>query len=261
MSGYEYILTEQRGAVTLITLNRPQALNALNSGVLEELITAFAAFEADPAQRCAVLTGAGEKAFAAGADIKEMADKPAADFFADDFFSRWTSHLVKATRKPWIAAVNGFALGGGCELAMMADFIIASENAKFGQPEIKLGVAPGMGGSQRLTRAIGKAKAMEMCLTGRMMGAEEAERSGLVARVVPLASLVEEAVKTAAEIAAMPPLAAIANKEMVNAAFETGLDQGVLIERRIFQVLTATEDKAEGMAAFIEKRTGVWTGK
>ena len=261
MSGYEHILTETRGAVTLITLNRPQALNALNSSVLEELIVAFAAFEADPAQRCAVLTGAGEKAFAAGADIKEMADKPAADFFAEDFFSRWTSHLVKATRKPWIAAVNGFALGGGCELAMMADFIIASENARFGQPEIKLGVAPGMGGSQRLTRAVGKSKAMEMCLTGRMMGAEEAERSGLVARVVPLASLIEEAVKTATEIAAMPPLAAIANKEMVNAAFDTGLDQGVLIERRIFQVLTATEDKAEGMAAFIEKRPGVWKGK
>ena len=261
MSGYEHILTETRGAVTLITLNRPQALNALNSSVLEELITAFAAFEADPSQRCAVLTGAGEKAFAAGADIKEMAEKPAAEFYSQDFFSRWTSHLVKATRKPWIAAVNGFALGGGCELAMMADFIIASENARFGQPEIKLGVAPGMGGSQRLTRAIGKAKAMEMCLTGRMMGAEEAERAGLVARVVPLAALVEEAVKTAAEIAAMPPLAAIANKEMVNAAFETTLDQGLLIERRIFQVLTATQDKAEGMAAFIEKRQGVWQGK
>ena len=258
---YESILVEERGAVTLITLNRPQALNALNSSVLEELIDAFAKFEADPSQGCAVLTGSGEKAFAAGADIKEMAEKPAADFYAADFFSRWTSHLVKTTRKPWIAAVNGFALGGGCELAMMADFIIASENARFGQPEIKLGVAPGMGGSQRLTRAIGKAKAMEMCLTGRMMGAEEAERSGLVARVVSLASLVDEAVKTATEIAAMPPLAAIANKEMVNAAFETTLDQGLLIERRIFQVLTATEDKAEGMAAFIEKRPGVWKGK
>lgn len=258
---YETILVEQRGAVTLITLNRPQALNALNSSVLEELIDAFAKFEADPAQRCAVLTGSGEKAFAAGADIKEMAEKPAAEFYGQDFFSRWTSHLVKATRKPWIAAVNGFALGGGCELAMMADIIIASENARFGQPEIKLGVGPGMGGSQRLTRAIGKSKAMEMCLTGRMMGAEEAERSGLVSRVVPLASLVDEAVKLAAEIAAMPPLAAIANKEMVNAAFETTLDQGLLMERRIFQVLTATEDKAEGMAAFIEKRPGVWKGK
>lgn len=258
---YETILVEQRDAVTLITLNRPQALNALNAKVLEELIIAFAAFEADASQRCAVLTGSGEKAFAAGADIKEMSDKPAADFYAQDFFARWTSHVVKTTRKPWIAAVNGFALGGGCELAMMADFIIASENAKFGQPEIKLGVGPGMGGSQRLTRAIGKAKAMEMCLTGRMMGAEEAERSGLVARVVPLASLVEEALKTATDIAAMPLLATIANKEMVNAAFETTLDQGLLMERRIFQVLTATEDKAEGMAAFIEKRPGVWTGK
>ena len=152
---YETILVETRGPVTLITLNRPQSLNALNSVVLEDLIAAFAAFEGDPSQRCAVLTGAGEKAFAAGADIKEMADKPAADFYALDFFARWTSHLVKTTRKPWIAAVNGFALGGGCELAMMADFIIASENAKFGQPEIKLGVAPGMGGAQRLTRAIG----------------------------------------------------------------------------------------------------------
>jgi enoyl-CoA hydratase len=258
---YENILVEMRGAVTLITLNRPQSLNALNSSVLEELIDAFAKFEGDETQGCAVLTGAGEKAFAAGADIKEMADKPAADFFAQDFFSRWTSHLVKATRKPWIAAVNGFALGGGCELAMMADIIIASENAKFGQPEIKLGVGPGMGGSQRLTRAIGKSKAMEMCLTGRMMGAEEAERAGLVSRVAPLASLIDEAVKMAAEIAAMPPLAAIANKEMVNAAFEMTLDQGLLMERRIFQVLTATADKAEGMTAFIEKRPGVWKGK
>ena len=258
---YETILTEQQGAVTLITLNRPQALNALNTQVLEELITAFAAFEADPSQRCAVLTGSGEKAFAAGADIKEMADKPAADFYAGDFFARWSSHLVKATRKPWIAAVNGFALGGGCEVAMMADFIIASDTAKFGQPEIKLGVGPGMGGSQRLTRAVGKAKAMELCLTGRMMDAAEAERSGLVARVVPLADLLAEAMKTAAAIAAMPPLAAIANKEMVNAAFETTLDQGLLFERRLFQVLAATEDRAEGMAAFIAKRPGVWKGR
>ena len=258
---YETIMTETRGAVTLITLNRPQALNALNSQVLEELIAAVAAYEADPSQRCAVLTGAGERAFAAGADIKEMADKPAAEFYSGDFFSRWTSHLVKTTRKPWIAAVNGFALGGGCELAMMADFIIAADTAKFGQPEIKLGVGPGMGGSQRLTRAIGKAKAMEMCLTGRMMDAAEAERSGLVARVVPLASLIDETMKTANAIAAMPPLAAIANKEMVNAAFETTLDQGLLMERRIFQILTATEDKREGMAAFIEKRPGNWSGQ
>ena len=181
---YETLLVEQRGAVTLVTLNRPQALNALNSGVLDDLIAAFAAFEADAGQRCAILTGSGDKAFAAGADIKEMADKPAADFYLEDFFSKWTSDFVKKVRKPWIAAVNGFALGGGCELAMMADFIIASDKAKFGQPEIKLGVAPGMGGSQRLTRAIGKAKAMEMCLTGRMMDGAEAERSGLVARVV-----------------------------------------------------------------------------
>ena len=258
---YETISVEQRDAVTLITLNRPQALNALNSQVLEELIAAFAAFEADPGQRCAVLTGSGDKAFAAGADIKEMSDKPAADFYLDDFFSRWTSHLVKAVRKPWIAAVNGFALGGGCELAMMADFIIASDKAKFGQPEINLGVAPGMGGSQRLTRAVGKAKAMEMCLTGRMMGAEEAERANLVARVVPHDSLVEEAMKTAATIASKPPMAAIANKEMVNAAFETSLDQGLVIERRIFQILAASEDKAEGMAAFIEKREGKWKGR
>ncbi|MBB4613117.1 enoyl-CoA hydratase-related protein [Novosphingobium taihuense] len=258
---YETILVEQKGAVTLITLNRPQALNALNSQVLAELIEAFAAYEADASQRCAVLTGSGEKAFAAGADIKEMSDKPAADFYNEDFFSKWTSHLVKTTRKPWIAAVNGFALGGGCELAMMADFIIASENAKFGQPEIKLGVAPGMGGSQRLTRAVGKAKAMDMCLTGRMMDAAEAERSGLVTRVVPLADLLADALKTAETIAAMPPMAAVANKEMVNAAFETTLDQGLLFERRVFQILTASEDKAEGMKAFIEKRPGVWKGR
>ncbi|MGE8132979.1 enoyl-CoA hydratase-related protein [Novosphingobium subterraneum] len=261
MAEYETILVEQKGAVTLITLNRPQALNALNSQVLAELIEAFADYEADASQRCAVLTGAGEKAFAAGADIKEMSEKPAADFYNEDFFSKWTSHLVKTTRKPWIAAVNGFALGGGCELAMMADFIIASENARFGQPEIKLGVAPGMGGSQRLTRAVGKAKAMDMCLTGRMMDAAEAERSGLVTRVVPLADLLADALKTAETIAAMPPMAAVANKEMVNAAFETTLDQGLLFERRVFQILTASEDKAEGMKAFIEKRPGVWKGR
>ena len=258
---FETILVEQRGAVTLMTLNRPQALNALNTQVLEDLIVAFAAFEADPSQRCAVLTGSGEKAFAAGADIKQMADMSTAEFYSTDFFSRWTSHIVKAVRKPWIAAVNGFALGGGCELAMMSDFIIASDNAKFGQPEIKLGVAPGMGGSQRLTRAIGKAKSMEMCLTGRMMGAVEAEATGLVARVVPLADLLADALKTAETIAAMPPLAAMANKEMVNAAFETTLEQGILFERRAFQVLTATQDKAEGMAAFIEKRPGNFTGQ
>lgn len=258
---YETITTETRGAVTLITLNRPKALNALNAQILEELIQAFETYQTDDGQRCAVLTGSGEKAFAAGADIKEMADKPMADFYAEDFFSRWTSHIVKAVRKPWIAAVNGFALGGGCELAMMADFILASDSAKFGQPEIKLGVAPGMGGSQRLTRAVGKSKAMEMCLTGRMMDAEEAERAGLVARIVPAADLLDEAMKSAAAIAAMPPLAAMVNKEMVNAAYETTLDQGLLHERRLFQILTGTQDKAEGMAAFIEKREGQWKGR
>jgi enoyl-CoA hydratase len=258
---YETILTETRGAVTLITLNRPEALNALNGQVLDDLIAAFAAYESDDSQRCAVLTGSGEKAFAAGADIKEMADKEAADFYLEDFFAKWTSHVVEAVRKPWIAAVNGFALGGGCELAMMADFILASDQAKFGQPEIKLGVAPGMGGSQRLTRAVGKSKAMEMCLTGRMMGAEEAESAGLVARVVPHDELMTEAMKTATTIAGMPPMAAIVNKEMVNAAFETDLAQGIRHERRLFQILSASEDKAEGMAAFIEKRAGVWKGR
>ena len=258
---YETITVEQRDAVTLITLNRPKALNALNSKVLEELIDAFAAYQADDSQLCAVLTGSGDKAFAAGADIKEMSEKEAADFYLEDFFAPWTSEIVKKTRKPWIAAVNGFALGGGCELAMMADFIIASENAKFGQPEIKLGVAPGMGGSQRLTKAVGKSKAMEMCLTGRMMDAEEAERSNLVARVAPHDQLLDEAMKIAKQIASMPPMAAIANKEMVNAAFETGLDQGLIVERRIFQILAASEDKSEGMAAFVEKREGQWKGR
>ena len=257
---YDTILVEQRDAVTLITLNRPQALNALSSHVLKDLSAAFAAYDADPSQRCAVLTGSGDKAFAAGADIKEMVDKDAADFFLQDFFSGWQTGVV-ATRKPWIAAVNGFALGGGCELAMMADYIIAADSARFGQPEIKLGVAPGMGGSQRLTRAIGKSKAMEMCLTGRNMKADEAERAGLVSRVVPLESLLDEALKMAETIAAMAPLAAMMNKEMVNVAFETTLEQGLVAERRMFQVLTATEDKAEGMAAFVEKRPGNWKGR
>ncbi|MCW1403018.1 enoyl-CoA hydratase-related protein [Novosphingobium sp. MW5] len=258
---YETILTEQRGPVTLITINRPQALNALNTQVLDELIDAFAKFEADETQLCAVLTGSGDKAFVAGADIKEMVEKDAVDFYKHDFFSKWTSHIVHAVRKPWIAAVNGFALGGGCEVAMMADFIIASEKARFGQPEIKLGVVPGMGGSQRLTKAVGKSKAMDMCLTGRMMDAAEAERSGLVSRVVPHEELLDAALKAAAEIAAMPPLAAIANKELVNAAFETTLEHGLLHERRVFQITVATADKAEGMSAFVEKRPGVWQGR
>ena len=259
MADYETILVEQHDAVTLIRLNRPQALNALNAQVLKDLIAAFAAYDADPSQHCAVLTGS-EKAFAAGADIKEMSDKTAADFYLEDFFAEWTSR-VTATRKPWIAAVAGFALGGGCELAMMADFIIAADTAKFGQPEIKLGVAPGMGGSQRLTRAVGKAKAMEMCLTGRMMDAAEAERASLVAHVVPAADLIDDALKTAAVIAKMPPMAAMINKELVNIAFETGLNQGIVTERRLFQILVATEDKKEGMAAFVEKRPGVWKGR
>lgn len=255
---YETLIVEQRGAVTLITLNRPQALNALNSQLLADLISAFAAFDADDSQRCAVLTGS-EKAFAAGADIKEMASQSFADMYGSNFFAGYDK--VTATRKPWIAAVNGFALGGGCELAMMADFIIAGDNAKFGQPEIKLAVTPGMGGSQRLTRAIGKAKAMEMCLTGRMMDAAEAERSGLVAKVVPSADLIDEAVKTAEAIAAMAPLAALATKEMVNAAFETTLQQGVVFERRLFHGLFGSADQKEGMAAFVEKRPGKWTGR
>jgi enoyl-CoA hydratase len=261
MAGYDTILVERRGAVTLVTLNRPEALNALSSAVLEDLIAAFAAFEADDAQRCAVVTGAGPKAFAAGADIREMADKPMAEFYTSDTFARWQSHLVKAVRKPWIAAVNGFALGGGCELAMMADILIAADTAKFGQPEIRLGVVPGMGGSQRLTRAVGKAKAMDLILTGRMMDAAEAERAGLVARVVPAAELLDEALKAAEAIAAMPPLATLAAKELVNAAFETTLEQGVVLERRLFHMLAGTEDKAEGMAAFLEKRAAVWKGR
>ncbi|MGH6614674.1 enoyl-CoA hydratase [Sphingomonas sp.] len=258
MATYETLLVEQRDAVTLITLNRPQALNALNNQVLGELVAAMTAYDADDSQHCAVLTGS-EKAFAAGADIKEMAGQSFADMFSGNYFAGW--ERFTATRKPIIAAVAGFALGGGCELAMMCDFILAADTAKFGQPEIKLGVGPGMGGSQRLTRAIGKAKAMEMCLTGRMMGAEEAERAGLVSRVIPAAELLDEALKTAATIAGMAPLAALANKEMVNAAFETGLAQGIQFERRLFHALFGTADQKEGMAAFVEKRPGNWTGK
>lgn len=255
---YETLLIETHGAVTLVRLNRPQALNALNSQVLADLIAALAAYDADPSQRCLVLTGS-EKAFAAGADIKEMQPLGFSAMYGGNHFGGY-DHVV-ATRKPWFAAVSGFALGGGCELAMMADFILAADSAKFGQPEINLGVAPGMGGSQRLTRAVGKSKAMEMVLTGRFMGAEEAERAGLVARIVPKESLIAEALKTATEIAAKPPLAAIANKEMVNAAFETTLTQGISFERKLFFGLTATQDKVEGMSAFIEKRPGVWTGE
>jgi len=261
MAEYETLLVEQRGGVTLITLNRPQALNALNSTVLKELIAAMAAFEADDSQGCVVLTGSGDKAFAAGADIAEMAVMESTEFYAKAFFDGWQKDIAGKSRKPWIAAVNGFALGGGCELAMMADMIIASEKAKFGQPEIKLGVAPGMGGTQRLTRAIGKAKAMDLCLTGRMMDAAEAEKSGIVARILPVEGFVDAVVAIAAEIAAMPRLAAMLNKEMVNVAFETTLEQGLLFERRTWSILAATEDKVEGMKAFVEKRPAVWKGR
>jgi len=258
MVPYDTLLVETQGAVTLVRLNRPEAMNALNPKVLEELITAFAAYDADQDQRCLVLTGS-DKAFAAGADIKAMRDKGFSAMYGENFFAGFEQ--VTRTRKPWIAAVAGFALGGGCELAMMADIMIVADNARFGQPEIKLGVAPGMGGSQRLTRAVGKAKAMDMCLTGRIMDAVEAERANLCSKIVPLADLLDEAMKMAAMIAAMPPLAAIANKEMVNAAFETVLATGILFERRLFNGLCATEDKAEGMTAFVEKRSGNWTGR
>jgi len=258
MSDFNTILVEKRGAVTLVTLNRPQALNALNSEVLRDLITVFTAYDDDDGQRCLVLTGS-EKAFAAGADIKEMSGQGFAEMYSSDFFAGWEK--VTATRKPWLAAVAGYALGGGCEVAMMADFIIAADSAKFGQPEIKLGVTPGMGGSQRLAQAVGRAKAMEMCLTGRMMNAEEAERAGLVSRIVPASSLIDEALKTAEAIAAMPPLAAIAVKEMINAAQELPLTQGIRFERRLFHGLFGTEDQKEGMAAFVEKRPGNWKGR
>ena len=258
MPDYETILVERHDAVTLITLNRPQALNALNAQVLADLIAALAAFDADATQGCAVLTGSA-KAFAAGADIKEMAEMDFAAMYGSNHFAGYET--ITRTRKPVIAAVAGYALGGGCELAMMCDFILAADTAKFGQPEVKLGVTPGMGGSQRLTRAVGKAKAMEMCLTGRMMDAEEAERAGLVSRIVPAAGLIEEAMKTAATIAGMAPLAVKANKEMVDAAFETNLAQGVQFERRLFHGLFGTADQKEGMAAFVEKRPGNWTGR
>jgi enoyl-CoA hydratase len=258
MSDYETLLVERRDAVTLVTLNRPQALNALNGRLLSELLEVVAAFDVDPGQRCAVITGSA-KAFAAGADIKEMQAQGFADMYGADFFAGWDAFT--RTRKPIVAAVAGYALGGGCELAMMCDVILAADTAKFGQPEIKLGVSPGMGGSQRLARAVGKAKAMEMVLTGRMMDAAEAERAGLVSRIVPADDLIEEAMRTAAAIAGMAPLAAVANKEMVNAAFETPLAMGVQFERRLFHGLFGTADQKEGMAAFVEKRPGNWTGK
>jgi enoyl-CoA hydratase len=248
---YETILTETRGKVGLITLNRPKALNALNSTVLAEVLAALNAFEADPGIGAIVITGS-EKAFAAGADIKEMQPKSFAEAYMEDFFAGWEG--LTRIRKPIVAAVAGYALGGGCELAMMCDFILAADSAKFGQPEITLGVMPGMGGSQRLTRFVGKSKAMEMCLTGRMMDAEEAERSGLVSRIVPAADLVEEALKVAARIAGFSLPAAMMVKEAVNRAYEMTLSEGLRFERRVFHSMFALADQKEGMAAFVEKR-------
>ena len=248
---YENIIVETRGKVGLIRLNRPQALNALNRALVADLSHALDAFEADQNIGCMVITGS-EKAFAAGADIKEMADKTFADAFLGDFAANW--ERAATVRKPVIAAVAGFALGGGCELAMQCDMIIAADNAKFGQPEIKLGIVPGIGGTQRFTRAVGKAKAMDIVLTGRMMDVEEAERAGLVARIVPLASLIDEAVKVAETIASMSLPSVLGAKEAVNRAFETSLAEGVRFERRVFHSLFATADQKEGMAAFIAKR-------
>jgi enoyl-CoA hydratase len=248
---YETLLTETRGAVALITLNRPKALNALNSTVMAELTEALSAFGKDDAIGAIVLTGS-EKAFAAGADIKEMQDIDFVEAYVNDFISGWEA--IAATRKPMIAAVSGFALGGGCELAMMCDFIIASETAKFGQPEITLGVIPGMGGSQRLTRAVGKAKAMDMVMTGRMMDVAEAERAGLVSRIVSPERLIDEAVEAAAKIASFPRAAVLMAKEAVSRSFETTLAEGLRFERRLFHSLFATADQKEGMAAFVEKR-------
>ena len=255
---YENLIVETADAVTLIRLNRPAALNALNAALMDELTAALDLAEADPEVRCIVITGS-ERAFAAGADIKEMAGKSYPDVFKEDFITRnW--ERAASCRKPVIAAVAGYALGGGCELAMMCDFIIAADTAKFGQPEITIGVSPGAGGTQRLTRFIGKAKAMDMVLTGRMMDAAEAERCALVSRVVPAADLVATALETARKIAALSPNAVMMTKEMVNAAYETPLSQGVKLERRLFHSLFAFADQKEGMAAFVEKRPAKFTG-
>jgi enoyl-CoA hydratase len=255
---FENIIVETKGRVGIIRLNRPQALNALNRALIAELIQAIDAYEADEKIGCLLITG-NEKAFAAGADIKEMADKTFIEAYLGNFCADWDR--AARARKPVVAAVAGFALGGGCELAMQCDLIIAADNAKFGQPEIKLGVIPGIGGTQRLTRAIGKAKAMDMILTGRMMDAAEAERSGLVARVVPAAILMEEAMKVADTIANMSLPSVLAGKEAVNAALETSLAEGVRFERRIFHSLFATQDQKEGMKAFVEKRKPDWKNK
>ena len=248
----EFILSEKKGRVGLITLNRPKALNALCAQLVEEMAVAIDAFEADPEVGCLMLAG-GEKAFAAGADIKEMLSKSYMDVYMQDFITEnW--ERAASCRKPIIAAVRGYALGGGCEVAMMCDLIIAGDDAKFGQPEINLGTIPGGGGTQRLTRAVGKSKAMDMCLTGRMMGAEEAERSGLVTKVVPADSLLEEALKLADSIAEKSLPIAMICKEAVDRAYETTLSEGVRFERRVFHSTFATEDQKEGMAAFAEKR-------
>jgi len=255
---YETILLETHGRVGLITLNRPQALNALNAQIVSELNQALDGFEADSNIGCIVLTGS-KKAFAAGADIKEMAELTYPQIYIDDLFS--DSDRVANRRKPIIAAVNGFALGGGCELALMCDFILAGDNARFGQPEINLGVLPGMGGTQRLTRAVGKAKAMEMCLSGRLIDAVEAERCGIVARIVPSDELLDEALKVAALIAKKSLPIAMMVKESVNRAFEVSLAEGVRFERRVFHAAFATQDQKEGMAAFIAKREAEFQGK
>lgn len=254
----ETILVERRGRVALATINRPQALNALNQQVSEDLLVAFAAFDADPDIGCIVLTGS-EKAFAAGADIKEMQSLDYITAFLENRFAQWEQ--IGGIRKPIIAAVAGFALGGGCELAMMCDMIFAADTAKFGQPEIKLGIMPGMGGTQRFTRAVGKAKAMDMCLTGRMMDAVEAERAGLVARIVPAEKLLDEAMTAAAQIAAMSLPSTLMVKESVNRAFEGSLAEGLRFERRLFHSTFATLDQKEGMAAFVEKRKPQFSNK
>jgi enoyl-CoA hydratase len=256
---YETLIVETEAGVSLIRLNRPEALNALNSQLLSELSQALDAAEADAGVGCVVITGS-ERAFAAGADIKEMSDKTYAQMFLADFFTP-ASRRIEQFRKPIIAAVSGFALGGGCELAMLCDFIIAAETAKFGQPEINLGVMPGIGGTQRLTRFVGKSKAMDLILTGRMMDAAEAERAGLVSRIVPADKLIEEALGAARKIAGQSPLAVMMNKELVEAAYETTLATGVAMERRLFHSLFAFEDQKEGMAAFIEKRKPVFKSR
>ena len=248
---YETILVETRGKVGLITLNRPAALNALNAKLIAEVNGVLDQWEADEKIGCIVITGS-EKAFAAGADIKEMLNKTYIQAYKEDFIGQWDR--VARCRKPVVAAVAGFALGGGCELAMMCDFIIAADTAKFGQPEIKLGVMPGAGGTQRLTRFVGKSKAMEMCLTGRTMDAAEAERSGLVSRVVPASELLNEAMKVAETIAGMSLTVTMMTKESVNRSYETTMTEGIRFERRVFHAMFATEDQKEGMAAFAEKR-------